>query len=157
MNTRYGAGAEKIGKIVGGRSKDGKVLIDNFLSATPALLSLRAKVARMAAKGSLPGLDGRRLFVRQEHKALNTLLQGAGAIVMKKALCVFYDTLHSRGIPFKFVLNVHDEIQVETPAEFGEEVGRIGRHSIQLAGLHFGLRCPLDGEYKVGRSWDQTH
>jgi len=157
LNTRYGAGAEKIGKIVGGSSKDGKRLISNFLSATPALQQLREKVARMATKGSLPGLDGRRLYIRQEHKALNTLLQGAGAIVMKKALCIFYTTLKERGIPFKFVLNVHDEIQTECPSDVAEEVGRIGRHSIQLAGLHFGLRCPLDGEYKVGRTWSETH
>lgn len=153
----YGAGAEKIGKVVGGSSADGKRLIESFLSATPALKDLKEKVARMAKKGSLPGLDGRRLYIRQEHKALNTLLQGAGAIVMKKALCIFYDTLKERGIPAKFVLNVHDEWQLECPAEVGEEVGRIGRHSIQLAGLHFGLRCPLDGEYKVGKSWEQTH
>ena len=153
----YGAGAEKIGKIVGGSSKDGKVLIDNFLSSTPTLLALRAKVARMATKGSLPGLDGRRLYIRQEHKALNTLLQGAGAIVMKKALIIFKLLLDSRHIPHKFVLNVHDEWQVETPVKYGEEVGQLGVMAIRQAGVALALRCPLDAEYKVGRNWSETH
>ena len=153
----YGAGAEKIGKIVNGSSKDGERLIANFLDATPALAQLRAKVARMAAKGSLPGLDGRRLYVRQPHKALNTLLQGAGAIVMKKALVIFKTLLLSRHIPHKFVLNVHDEWQVETPEQYGKEVGELGVFSIKQAGVALGLRCPLNGEYKVGRNWCETH
>ena len=153
----YGAGAEKIGKIVGGSSKDGKVLIDNFLSSTPALLALRAKVARMATKGSLPGLDGRRLYIRQEHKALNTLLQGAGAIVMKKALVIFKELLTVNQIPHKMLLNVHDEWQLEVPKQFGEIVGELGVSAIQAAGVALGLRCPLDGEYKVGKNWAETH
>lgn len=153
----YGAGAEKIGKIVGGSSKDGKVLIDNFLSSTPALLALRAKVARMAAKGSLPGLDGRRLYIRQEHKALNTLLQGAGAIVMKKALVIFKELLTVNQIPHKMLLNVHDEWQLEVPKQFGEIVGELGVSAIRAAGVALGLRCPLDGEYKVGKNWAETH
>lgn len=153
----YGAGAEKIGKIVGGSSKDGKVLIDNFLSSTPTLLALRAKVARMATKGSLPGLDGRRLYIRQEHKALNTLLQGAGAIVMKKALVIFKELLTVNQIPHKMLLNVHDEWQLEVPKQFGEIVGELGVSAIQAAGVALGLRCPLDGEYKVGKNWAETH
>ena len=153
----YGAGAEKIGKIVGGSSKDGKVLIDNFLSSTPTLLALRAKVARMAAKGSLPGLDGRRLYIRQEHKALNTLLQGAGAIVMKKALVIFKELLTVNQIPHKMLLNVHDEWQLEVPKQFGEIVGELGVSAIRAAGVALGLRCPLDGEYKVGKNWAETH
>ena len=118
--------------------KDRKVLIDNFLSSTPALLALRAKVARMAAKGLLPGLDGRRLYIRQEHKALNTLLQGAGAIVMKKALVIFKELLTVNQIPHKMLLNVHDEWQLEVPKQFGEIVGELGVSAIQAAGVALG-------------------
>ncbi|MEG7628348.1 DNA polymerase, partial [Listeria monocytogenes] len=76
----------------------------------------------MAEKGSLPGLDGRRLYVRSPHKALNTLLQGAGAAVMKEALCILTTELEELKIPYKYLLNVHDELQIETPVQYAEQV-----------------------------------
>src|SRR5690606_14956838 len=86
----YGAGPEKIGSIVGGGAKEGKILIDRFLANVPALQKLKDKIARnLEKKDTLPGLDGRRLRIRSEHAALNQLLQGGGAIVMKKALVLF--------------------------------------------------------------------
>lgn len=153
----YGAGDEKIGSIVGGGAKTGKKLKADFLAKTPALDALKKKIARMAEKGSLPGLDGRRLFVRSPHKALNTLLQGAGAVVMKEALVIFEGNLKALDIPHKFILNVHDEFQLEVPTEYAEKVGQIGRASIQAAGVTLKLRCPLDGEYKIGKNWYETH
>lgn len=153
----YGAGSSKIGTIVGGGAKEGQKIIDKFLAATPALQKLRVLVAKYAAKGWVPGLDGRRIWVRSEHAALNSLLQGAGAIVMKKALVIFDDKRKTNKWPVKYVANVHDEAQLECPKEIAEEVGKAFRQSIIEAGEHFKLRCPLDGEYKIGANWRQTH
>ena len=131
----YGAGAAKIGKIVGGSSKEGQKLINNFLRNTPKLERLRERVSEAFTKrGVLLGLDGRKLLVRSEHSALNTLLQGAGAIVMKKALILLYKDLTNRKIPFKLVANVHDEIQCETPEQYAELIGQLGVQAIQNAG-----------------------
>jgi DNA polymerase I-like protein with 3'-5' exonuclease and polymerase domains len=106
----YGAGSTKIGSVVGGSAKEGQKLIDSFLRNTPKLKALREKVARIyAQKGWLPGLDGRKLLVRAEHSALNTLLQGAGAIVMKQALVILDKALRKQKIDYKFVVNCHDE------------------------------------------------
>ena len=154
----YGAGAAKIGSIVGGSAKEGQKLITNFLRNTPKLERLREKVAKAyAARGVLLALDGRKLLVRSEHSALNTLLQGAGAIVMKKALVLLQKDLTKRKIPFKFVANVHDEWQVEVPEQFADEVGQSGVRAIQNAGLEFKMNCPLTGEYKIGATWKETH
>jgi DNA polymerase I-like protein with 3'-5' exonuclease and polymerase domains len=153
----YGAGPSKIGSIVGGNAKDGQRLIDRFMAGTPALKRLRDKVAIYAAKGFVPGLDGRKIWVRSEHAALNSLLQGAGAIVMKKALCILNDTIKANAWDAKFVANVHDEFQIECKAEIADLVGKAGRQAIIDAGLSYNLRCPLDGEYKVGRNWRETH
>jgi DNA polymerase I-like protein with 3'-5' exonuclease and polymerase domains len=153
----YGAGPAKIGQIVGGGEKEGKKLIDSFLTNTPALHKLKEKVNRIAEKGSLPSLDGRRLIVRSQHAALNTLLQGAGAVVMKKALVLLHSKLKAGKIHGSFVANVHDEWQIETTKECAESVGRSGVQAIQEAGLALGLRCPLDGEYKIGTNWAATH
>jgi DNA polymerase-1 len=154
----YGAGASKIGKIVGGSAKEGEELISNFLKNTPKLRALRKKVVRiLAEKGTLPSLDGRRLQVRSEHSALNTLLQGAGAVVMKQALVLLDKKLKSAKIDYKFVANVHDEWQIEVEEARAEDAGKLGVQSIAEAGLILNMRCPLAGEYKVGNNWKETH
>lgn len=153
----YGAGPSKIGSIVGGGAKDGERLIASFLKATPALQRLRDTVGKYAGKGFVPGLDGRKIWVRSEHAALNSLLQGAGAIVMKKALCIFYDKIKANKWPVKLVANVHDEFQFECHPSVAEEAGKAARMSIIEAGEYYKLRCPLDGEYKIGKSWKETH
>ena len=153
----YGAGPAKIGSIVGGNAKAGQKLIDSFLANTPALQRLRNTVSRYAGKGFVPGLDGRKIWVRSEHAALNSLLQGAGAIVMKKALVIAYDRMKKEKVWFKLVASVHDEYQFETKPEYADILGMTVKESIIEAGKQFNLRCPLDGEYKTGRSWRHTH
>lgn len=154
----YGAGATKIGKITGGGAKEGQKLIDSFLSNTPKLKELREKVTAIYQKsGTLPSLDGRRLQVRSEHSALNTLLQGAGAVVMKQALVLLDEKLKSAKIDYKFVANVHDEWQIEVEESKAEEAGKLGVESIAEAGQVLNMRCPLTGEYNVGNNWKETH
>lgn len=154
----YGAGSAKIGAIVGGSAKEGQKLIDSFLRNTPRLKALREKVARIyASKGWLPGLDGRKLLVRSEHSALNTLLQGAGAVVMKQALVIFKKELQREKIWHEFKVNVHDEWQLECKEKDADLVGDMGKWAIQESGKVLNMRCPLDGEFKVGNSWKETH
>jgi DNA polymerase I-like protein with 3'-5' exonuclease and polymerase domains len=154
----YGAGSTKIGSIVGGSAKEGQSLIDNFLRNTPKLKELREKVARIySQKGRLQGIDGRQLLVRSEHSSLNTLLQGAGAIVMKQALVLLDRKLKIAKIPYKFVANVHDEWQIEAGEAYAEQVGQFGVKAIEEAGQVLEMRCPLTGEYKVGNNWKETH
>lgn len=153
----YGAGPAKIGQIVGGGEREGRRLIDSFLKNTPALQKLKDKVSRLAEKEWLPGLDGRRLIVRSQHAALNTLLQGAGAIVMKQALIMLNRKLIHANMDARFVANVHDEWQIETTEQDAETVGHFAVQSIRQAGIRLNLRCPLDGEFKVGLTWAATH
>jgi DNA polymerase-1 len=153
----YGAGPAKIGQIVGGGYKEGQKLTDSFLRNTPALARLRERVSKFSAGGTLPGLDGRRIRVRSEHAALNTLLQGAGAIVMKQALVLMAESLDTYAIPYKLVANVHDEFQIEVPENFADVVGKAAVRAIKNAGEVLDLRCPLDAEYNVGNNWAETH
>lgn len=154
----YGAGSAKIGSISGGGAKEGQLLIDRFLRNTPKLKRLREKVSRIyAEKGWLPGLDGRKLLVRSEHSSLNTLLQGAGAIVMKQALVLLKKELNRNKIWHEFKANVHDEWQIECREEDADTVGQLGKEAIKQAGIELKMRCPLDGEYNVGKTWKDTH
>ena len=156
----YGAGAAKIGSIVEGSAKDGQELIDNFLEATPALQEARHRVTLTAERsGIIRGLDGRMLWIRSPHAALNTQLQGAAAVVMKRALLIFHKELASSPCAgrAKFVANVHDEWQLEVDKPLSDMVGTLGIESIKKAGEYYKLNCPLTGEYNVGTNWAETH
>ena len=153
----YGAGPAKIGTIVGGQEKEGRRLINTFLDNTPALKALKATIERVSAKGHIAGLDGRRLHIRSTHAALNTLLQSAGAIVMKQALILLNKKIKKARLDAHFVANVHDEWQMEVLAKDAEAAGKMAVEAITEAGTALGLRCPLTGEYKVGLNWAETH
>ena len=153
----YGAGDEKLGSVAGGGREAGKQLRESFLNNLPSFAALKDRVSEAAGRGYLIGLDGRKLGVRSEHSALNTLLQSAGSLVMKKALTLLDDYGKIWGIDYKFVGNIHDEIQAEVINERTETFGRLAVSCIQAAGLEWKLNCPLDGEYKVGKTWAQTH
>ncbi len=95
----YGAGDEKIGSVVGGTRKQGKELKQRFLDNLPTFKTLKDNVQRAAKRGFLKGIDGRKIYIRHEHAALNSLLQGGGAIVMKKALEILEARLKITGVP----------------------------------------------------------
>ena len=153
----YGAGDAKIGSIVGGSARTGAQLKQRFLRNTPALESLREHTTRAAQRGYLRGLDGRHLRIRSEHAALNTLLQAAGAIVMKKALVILDDYAKQWDIDYKFIGNIHDEVQSEVAGDQAEKFGWLAVECLKASGVHFKLRCPLDGEYQIGTTWAETH
>ena len=153
----YGAGDAKLGSVVGGGRAVGKGLRQRFFDNLPSFKHLTDSVQREAKTGFIKALDGRRLTVRSEHAALNTLLQGAGAIVMKKALIILDQKIAKHGNDAKFVANVHDEWQIECHLDDAVEVGKLGVQSIREAGCMFNLNCPLDGAYKVGENWSETH
>ena len=158
----YGGGDSLIGSIVGGDAKVGKKIKEKFLRGLPKLHNLILRVQRRIKERSyLKGLDGRILKVREQYKGLNVLLQSAGAIVMKKALCILYEDCFNKGWKlnedYAFVLNVHDEYQAEVRPELVDEYKVMAVEAIRKAGEYFKFRCPLDGEAKVGDSWYDTH
>ena len=153
----YGAGDEKLGSVVGGTTADGKRARQYFFDNKPTFKSLRDRVQRASTKNYLKGLDGRKLYVRNQHSALNTLLQGAGAIIMKQGLVMLDELLRLNNMEYKFVANIHDEWQIEVPKDKADFIGKFAVESIVNAGKHFNLRCPLDGEYKIGANWSETH
>lgn len=149
----YGAGDEKLGSIVGGGVREGKRLRGRFLKKLPALRRVQEEAKGLAqSQGWLPGLDGRRLHVRSDHAALNVWLQGAGAVAMKQA------AVAARQAGAALVAHVHDEMEAEVMnAKEAPEVGKALAESIRKAGESFSLRCPLEGAFKIGRTWYDTH
>lgn len=157
----YGAGDAKIGEIVKGTAEDGKRLKDSFFRKIPAIKTLVEQVAlTYKASGTLKALDGNPFHIRAAHSALNTLLQGAGALVMKYYL-VFADKELQKhfkvGVEYEFVLNVHDEVQVECDAGVADKVASILEKAFDEVTTHLKFRIPLRGTAVIGDSWAQTH
>ena len=153
----YGAGNKKLGQVVGGNTTDGERLKQRFLHNLGAFKDLKKRVSEASGRGYLKGLDGRKILIRSEYAALNTLLQSAGAVAMKEALVILDKKIKEKGYEAEFVANVHDEWQIEVREDHAEEVGKAGVEAIQEAGISLGLFCPLDGEYKIGDNWSETH
>jgi DNA polymerase-1 len=132
-------------------------LLRRVVGLDPLLAGLRMRFKQ----GWLRGLDGRFIQMLTEHGALNDLLQSDAAIVMKHAWWLLYLALTEAGfvlgVDYAFMLNVHDEWQIECPPQHADQIGRMAVEAIKAAGVKLGVRCPLDGEYKIGSNWKETH
>jgi len=153
----YGAGAAKIGKVVGGGPKKGQQLITKFLNNMPALKRLREQVAMWSANGTVPALDGRLLHIRSEHAAVNTLLQGAGAIVCKQWLVHIMERVIKAKLNVRLVASIHDEYQFEVAIPDIERFCRLTKEAMTQTTKTLKMKCELDCDYKVGKTWADTH
>ncbi len=143
-------------------SVKGQRLKASFLKRTPALKQLQdAIAAEFKATGTLTGLDGRILYCRSKHSALNTRLQSDGAIICKRWLVEMHREFKRRGwkngVDYRQCAWVHDEVQIRCRPEIAEELGQIAVECVKRAGEYFDYRCPLTGEFKIGRTWADTH
>ena len=157
----YGGGDQAIGELVSKKKGEkakavGKETRKRFLSKIDGLEALIKDVKYKSMKnGGVLGIDKRFIPCDSEHKALNYLLQSTGAIVMKQAPINFW-----KDNPFDCyqVLHVHDEFSIITSREKDcDLIGQRMIESITQAGVNFNLRIRLDGEYKIGRNWAETH
>jgi hypothetical protein len=160
----YGAGAAKIGKIVGGTAEDGDALKTRFLRGLPALARLKDSLDRQVKKfGYLIGLDGRKVPTRATHSILNTHLQGGGAILMKFGTCFRHNYIVDALGPDNIgrwgnLAMIHDEWQAEAKKkQDAETIGQLSVKALRRAGEYLALRCPIDGEFKVGKNWAECH
>lgn len=186
----YGAGDAKIGEIVGGTAKEGKALKEKFLKAIPAIKNLREDIEHCLVVSSewvgntqkvhwrkrkhpkcklnmthcIMGLDGRPVYVRSPHSALNTILQSAGALVCKKWVTLVEENMRKAGYKhgwngdFALMAWVHDEVQVACRTkEIAEDCVRIAQDSMRQTQEFFNFKCQLDTEGIIGRNWYECH
>ena len=154
----YGAGPQKIGSIVNGGVKDGQRLMSRFLKKMPALKHLKDAINKTLEKRDyLVGLDGRHIPIRSKHSALNALLQSAGAVLMKQATIEARHLHIETELKVRQVAHIHDEIQYEASEIEAPYVGELAVEAIRSAGKLFDFRCPLEGEFKIGKTWAETH
>ncbi len=156
----YGAGDAKIGSIVGGSSKRGRELKEDFFSSIPSLRILVDKVQRFANNyGFVPSVDNRKIYIRtfegrvMVHTALNAKLQGDGSIVTKRAMVITNELIARQRLQAEQILFYHDEYGYESDSYCSEEVGGLMVKGMNDAGKYYNLRIPIDGKYAIGKDW----
>ena len=157
----YGAGNSRLGSVVDGGLKEGRELRRKLLENLPALKKLKDDVlVKFKNNNFLYGLDKRKLLIRSEHSSLNTLIQSAGALIIKQATIILHEKLKENDYKqedVSMVAHIHDELQLEVKPSIADTIGNLAVQSIKDAGTHFNFRCPLDAEYHIGNNWSETH
>lgn len=160
----YGAGAAKIGEIVGGGAQEGEILRERFLAECPCIPIVLERVQARAETGTLEGVDGRKLTMRRDatgkvmvHKALNTLLQSAGAIVMKYSILFTNKWVDQQNIRGNKVIDYHDEAQWSVNRNDVDKMKIIAEECVKKAGEYLNMHCELASECKIGLNWMNTH
>ena len=151
-----GAGVSKIGSILGSYEK-GVQAFEGLRKNIKGWDKFKKHIDYQASLGYFIGLDGRKIPLKSAHYGMSSYLQSGEAIIMKRAMVQSYKDIKSRGLDAFQVAIVHDEMQYDCAEDCAEEVGEILRNNIIKAGEYYHLRCPLDGEYKIGNDWSETH
>ena len=158
----YGCGNKKLGEILNVSEQEARQVRLKFEKSLPALKTLGDQVKRkFKTTGFLKGLDGRKLIPKAEYSALNTLIQGAGALIVKQGTIILNEELHKAGFvwgeDYAMVLHVHDEMQFYVKEDKIEKFKSIAQTIFKTTQDFFSFRCPLAGEIKVGENWSATH
>lgn len=84
------------------------------MAENPCIAILIERMTKKAESGYILGVDGRRITMRRDatgkvmtHKALNTLLQSAGAIVMKYSMLFLNKWIERDGVRCAKVIDMH--------------------------------------------------
>jgi len=164
----YGAGSRKVGSLFYPKGSEqqmmtkGKEVIETFYRNLPAIKKLKDKIdERVTQRGYLTGIDGRHLPIRSRHSALNQLLQSTGAVLMKKATCIFYESMKKAGLRYGvdwgLCAFIHDELETTVKPEHADLTAKLSVQAIEESGRFFNLKCPFTGESKIGKNWAECH
>lgn len=168
-NTMYGGGDLKIGSIVlpptasdGEMRARGKQLKENLKTGIPAFGDLLNQVGNQAEKGFMIGLDGRKLWVRSRHAALNLQLQSDAALIAKLWVVMFYDAMEEAGYVFGsdwgLMAWIHDEVQAACRTkEIAEHAAKLCEEAAIAAGEWFNYAAPVEADSKIGKDWAACH
>jgi DNA polymerase-1 len=77
------------------------------------------------------------------------------SIIAKRAWVIFH-TLAS-DYDYKQLGVIHDEIQIECDPSDADRIGGLVVEAMELTTNYYHLNCPITGEYKIGKSWNETH
>lgn len=148
------------------KRKEAKEYIEQYLETYSGIKSFMSDIVEHAKEKGyvetefgrrryIPELASKNYMVRQfgQRAAMNTPIQGTAADIMKIAMIKVYNELKKRNLKSKIVLQIHDEMLIETELSEKEEVYEILKQSMENA---VQLSVPLKVEIEEGKSWYQA-
>ena len=111
-------------------------------------------------KINIPDIKAKSVGHRQfaERAAINAPLQGAAADIIRRAMARMPDALKAAGLKAKMLLQVHDELIFEAPAEEADETCRLVSRVMERAPEPaVALSVPLVVEARAASNWDEAH
>ena len=153
----FGAGARKLGVVVGQDMKEGKRLKELFFKGMPSYQALINRLSNewRSNGGFIYGVDGRRIFCEQ-HKALNNLLQAFEATTCRSAYVMICKQLEHYNIDYKVLLTYHDEIEFQVSDKDSLQAKRIALKAFIDAPKDFGIDI-MAGDARIGKDWFSVH
>ena len=159
----YGAGDVKIGLSVDKQLSTnkararGKQVRSAFIEAIPGLAELLSAVKKRSSTGSIMAIDGRKILVDSEHKALNYLLQCSAGVIAKRWMLIAHQMIKEVGIDAHQLAFIHDELQFECKPTYVNDLKFTLENSAVRAGEYYKMRIPIAAESKSGKNWSEVH
>ena len=159
----YGISDFGLGEQLGIGRKKAKQYIEEYLEQYAGIKQFMENITEQAKEQGyvetlfhrrryIPELKSNNYMVRQfgARVAMNTPIQGTAADIMKIAMIKVYNEIKSRKLKSKIILQVHDEMMIETPIEEKEEMIKIMKKCMESATK---LEVPLIAEISDAENW----
>lgn len=155
----YGGGAKKLATTLGKPEGRGNKLRKNFWDGNPSLSLLKEEVEKVYKnRGYLIGIDGRKIYIRSQHKLLNSLFQCGATVIFKHWMVLCNRWIKDNDIPARQVIAYHDELQFEVKdGMWLAMVKKQVEHLATVAGKELKIRVEIEAEGKIGKTWSDTH
>ena len=163
----YGISAFSLADDIGVKPAEARQFIEAYLNKYSGLNKYLTDIVKQAKadtyvstlygrRRKIPELASSNFNVRSfgERVALNMPVQGTAADIIKIAMINVYNRLKSENMKSRIILQVHDELILECPADEAEKAAKIIKYEMENAAA---LEIPLTVEVKTGHTWAEAH
>ena len=163
----YGISAFGLAQRLDIANRDAKELIESYFTSYPDVKRyMDEAVANATQSGFVETMFLRRRQLRDiqssnrtvrgvaERNAINAPIQGSAADIMKLAMVEIARRFKAEGLASKMIMQVHDEVVIDTLSSELEDVKRIVKQAMESVAT---LRVPLIAEVNSGHSWLEAH
>ena len=167
----YGMGPRKLAQDLGISMNEAKMFIERYFTRFAHIKEFFDGVEESARElGYVTTLSGRRRPLPDmrsmsgqaralaERQAVNTLIQGSAADLIKFAMLSVFNDKELRRLKARLLLQIHDELIVEVPEENAEAAAaRLSALMMDTASWGIDLAVPLVADAGIGRNWGEAH
>jgi len=162
----YGISDFGLSRDIGVPKKEAKAYIDTYFERYPGVKRFMEDVVAFAkVTGYVTTIMGRKRYIPEINSrnaiqrafgariALNTPMQGSAADIIKKAMLDVHNSLESKGLKSKLIMQVHDELIIEAPLDEVEQVKILLKKCMEEAVI---LAVPMTANVTEGKSWFES-